>query len=103
MSVYDSIITGLNKAVAYSKGACKGAKVQTIRIEPVPSFSPAEIKVIRQELGMTQNIFAFVMGVSAKTVEAWEQGINTPNGPSCRLLSIFKQNPASAKSLVMES
>ena len=34
------------------------------------------------------------MGVSVKTVEAWEAGRNTPNGTACRMLAITKANPA---------
>ena len=103
MNIYDSIKMGLQEAVEYANGNCKDARVHTIRIEPEPAFTPAEIKTIRKELGMTQGIFASVMGVSTKTVEAWEQGINAPNGPSCRLLGLFKADPARAKGLVTEA
>lgn len=103
MNVYDSIMTGLNEAVEYSKGNCKGARVHSIQIEPIPVFQPTDIKEIRKALGMTQGVFASVMGVSTKTVEAWEQGVNAPNGPSCRLLGLFKSNPNSAKGLVREA
>lgn len=38
---------------------------------------------------MTQKILAEYMGVSAKTVEAWETGTSHPSGSACRLLSIL--------------
>lgn len=78
MNVYESILQGLNEAVAYTKGTCKEARVHKISVEPVPHFNASDIRSIRMDLGMTQVIFASVMGVSPKTVEAWEQGINTP-------------------------
>lgn len=102
-SVYDSIMTGLNEAVDYAKGNKKNARVHTVNIEPVPNFAASDIRDIRSGLGMTQMVFATVMGVSKKTVEAWEEGINTPNGPSCRLLEIFRNNPGSAKQLIREA
>ena len=43
---------------------------------------------------MTQAIFAAYMGVSKKTVEAWESGHNHPAGAACRLLSITKADPS---------
>ncbi|MBD5104755.1 MAG: helix-turn-helix domain-containing protein [Ruminococcaceae bacterium] len=63
-------------------------------IEPVPDFEAAEIKSIRNELGMTQVLFAGFMGVSTKTVEAWESGRNMPNGPARRILTMLKADPA---------
>ena len=102
MNVYESILQGLNEAVAYSNGSCKNARVHRISVEPVPRFDAEDVKSIRKDLGMTQAVFASVMGVSSKTVEAWEQGVNLPSGPSCRLLGFYRSSPASAKQLVQE-
>ena len=100
MNVYDSIITGLNQAVEYAQGACPEAKTHKIKVEPLEAFKPEEIKLIRTNLQMTQVIFAAILGVSKKTVEAWEQGINSPSGPASRLFKLFKDNPANAQMLI---
>lgn len=102
MNVYESIMQGLHEAVEYAEGNCPDAKVRKITVQPVPSFSVEEIKTIRSGLGMTQAIFASVLGVSPRTVESWERGINKPSGPSCRLLKLYQDNPRSAKSLIAE-
>jgi len=39
---------------------------------------------------MTQVLFANYMGVSLKTVEAWEKGTNRPTGTACRLISMLE-------------
>ena len=39
--------------------------------------------------GMTQSVFVSYMGVSKKTVEAWECGRTHPTGPVFRLLDIL--------------
>lgn len=93
MKVYDGIIKGLEEAVAYNEGKLK-AKTNTISISPVPDFGAKEIKTIRNGLGMTQNLFAGFMGVSQKTVEAWEAGRNMPDGPARRILSMLEADPA---------
>ncbi|MBO5429336.1 MAG: helix-turn-helix domain-containing protein, partial [Peptococcaceae bacterium] len=47
----------------------------------------------RKELGMTQVLFAGFMGVSTKTVEAWEAGRNMPDGPARRILAMLQIDP----------
>ncbi|MDO4962085.1 MAG: helix-turn-helix domain-containing protein [Eubacteriales bacterium] len=44
---------------------------------------------MRTKAGMTQTVFANYMGVSKKTVEAWECGRTHPTGPASRLLAIL--------------
>ncbi len=92
MNVYEGIMQGLTEAVDYNKGKIK-ARSNTMSVEPVPKFAAGEIKSIRLELGMTQYLFAGFMGVSQKTVEAWEAGRNLPSGSACRMLSLLKADP----------
>ena len=93
MSIFDDIKTGIGQAIEYEKGTLK-AKNTTITISPVDTFTPGEIKEIRNNTGLTQVLFAKYMGVSVKTVEAWESGRNHPEGTACRLLSLTRNDPA---------
>ena len=92
MKVYEGIMQGLEEAVAYNEGKIK-AKTTKISIEPVPELCAQDIKDIRKSVGMTQVLFATLMGVSKKTVEAWESGRNKPEGPAMRMLAMFKIDP----------
>ena len=92
MRVYDSIMTGLQEAIEYEEGRGT-AKVVKISVAPLPDFSADDIKEIRRSSGLTQKTFADVLGVSVKTVEAWETGTNSPIGPARRLLVIMKSDP----------
>lgn len=67
--------------------------MQNYATAPLKEYSAEEIKSIRSRLAMTQTVFAHFMGVSKKTVEAWEAGYNKPNGPSLRLLSMVEIDP----------
>ena len=93
MSVFEEIKTGLGQAIAYEKGNLKARKT-TLSVAPVDTFTPGEIKEIRNRTGLTQVLFARYMGVSVKTVEAWEAGKNHPEGAACRLLSLTRVDPA---------
>ncbi len=96
MSIFDDIKTGLSEAIEYEKGNLK-AKTTTITIAPIMTFAPVEIKSIRNSTGLTQSLFAKFMGVSVKTVEAWEAGRNHPEGAACRLLALTKADPCFPK------
>ena len=97
MSLFEEIKTGLNEAIEYEKGNLK-THARTISVTPIEVFTASEIKEIRKNAGMTQVLFAKYLGVSLKTVEAWEAGRNQPNGTACRMLSITKKDPQFPKS-----
>ena len=92
MNVYEGIMQGLQEAVEYNKGSLK-ARSNTVSVKPVQRFEADSIKSIRNGLGMTQYVFASFMGVSPKTVEAWESGKNNPNGSASRILSMIQIDP----------
>lgn len=92
-SVFDSIKQGLEEAIAYERGELD-AQTTKLTITPTVTFEASEIRSIRNSAGMTQVVFAKYMGVSTKTVEAWESGRNHPEGPACRLLEFTKDDPS---------
>ena len=86
---FDTLMASLNEAVAIERGELKGRKT-VYEIQPVKKYDNTEIKQIRTSVGMTQPLFAKYMGVSSKTVEAWEKGTNHPTGTACRLISMLE-------------
>ena len=91
-AVYDSIMKGLNEAVEDSRSAETRLPRHTITVVPVKNFSPDEVKSIRKNTGLTQKLFAGYLGVSDKTVEAWEAGRNKPSGAASRLLTMMEMD-----------
>ena len=98
--MYESLKKGLEEAIAIEKGELKG-KSTTYVITPVKKYSNKQVKKIRNDAKMTQRMLANYMGVSPKTIEAWESGINHPIGPACRLLSLLEQKKEKAIELIM--
>ena len=92
MSVFEKIKTGLEEAIAYERGTIEAVE-KKMSVNPVVHYKAGEIKTIRTRTGMTQSLFAEFMGVSVKTVEAWESGRNQPIGAACRLLKLTKEDP----------
>ena len=95
MSVYEGIMEGLGEALAHAEG--RRALRTTPVFEPVRDYRPDEIKQLRTGLGMTQVVFAGFLGVSPKTVEAWEAGRNRPEGPGPPPLCPAPARPPAAR------
>lgn len=88
--LFDDLSQGLEEAIAFEKGTGT-AHATTYVIEPVTEYNNKEIREIRNRAGMTQSVFANYLGVSKKTVEAWERGRTHPTGPAYRLISILAE------------
>lgn len=85
---FESIMSGLAQVKAHREGKLK-LKTTTIEIAPLPQCDAKTVKQLRADLGLTQSIFATALGVSKKTIEAWESGHNVPSGIACRLLEVI--------------
>ncbi len=65
-----------------------GKKLKTRKFK-----APSSPDMIRHRLGLTQDAFAGLMGVSVQTLRNWEQGTREPRGPALALLRIVEKNP----------
>ncbi len=52
-----------------------------------------DVKEIRAKLGISQNEFASLLGISVRTLENWEQKRRIPKGPARILLLIAESHP----------
>ena len=89
--LFDDLCEGLQQAIDFEKGKGK-ARVKTYVLSPVRHFDKGEIRNVRMAAGMTQSVFADFMGVSKKTVEAWECGRTHPTGSACRLMEVLSEH-----------
>ena len=90
-TLFEDLQEGLLQAIDYAKGQGP-ARVISYKIDPVMEYAKEQIRQIRLNAQMTQHVFADYLGVSVKTVEAWERGRTHTTGPACRLLSMLSNN-----------
>ncbi len=91
--LFNDIAQGLKEAIAYEEGTLPAKEVHlTKKIPAPPVWSAQKIKALRLTLPMSQRSFAAFMGVSVKTVEAWESGRNRPNGSAARLMELVAKD-----------
>ena len=89
-AVFDSILSGLNEALEDAKKETPSLKRQQVTVIPLKVYGANDVKKIRNSTGLSQKYFASYMGVSIKTVEAWEAGTNHPSGSASRLLHMME-------------
>jgi len=75
------------------KGQSGKLTVKTVEIPDPPAFDAGTIHRLRNRLGLSQALFAKLLGVSRKLVEAWEAGKRTPSPMACRLLDAIAHRP----------
>ena len=97
--VYNDIIASLNELIDMAEGKETGAVVHRRAVQEVEQFTPKQIKEVRQSAGMTQKTFAACIGVSVKSIEAWEGGRSRPDGPARRLIGLMKSRPRFAEEM----
>ena len=83
---FAGIMSGLEEALAYEKGTAKAATI--VRKRSLPDIDVADE---RKTLGLTQKAFAKILGVSPRTVEAWESGKSNPSPTARNLLYLISQ------------
>ena len=65
----------------------------TVLPAPPPPLSKEEIVELRATLRCSQAVFAHVLNVKVKTVQAWEQGLRVPGDAALKLLDIARKHP----------
>ncbi len=97
VNFFDSVMDGLDEALAYEKGT---AKVETITRKR--SLPDVNVVKVRNSLSMTQKAFAAVLGVSCRTVEAWESGRTTPTPTAKKLMFLIDHDHSLIQKLQTE-
>lgn len=84
--LFEELLQSVKQAKAIERGEIKPAR--TFHINP-----KADIVKVRGKLGLSQSKFAAVLGISANTLQNWEQGRRSPTGPAKILLKIAARHP----------
>ena len=74
----------------------KKITLRTTRVALAPNcknIKPREIAAIRQDLNVSQSVFARLLNVPEVTAASWEKGRRHPSGAAVRLLQIARKHP----------
>lgn len=82
---FSALIASIKEAGEIRRGLRKPSRVTKVGVP--------DVQQIRGGLGLSQSEFALMIGVSARTVQNWEQKRREPEGPARALLMITARNP----------
>ena len=95
-----SFIAGLEELlVSATAGGLKALRAKhTLRSTAgkpfeLPLITSEAVVAARESLGVSQTVFAMILGVSSQSVRAWEQGTKPPSGAARRLIGEIHATP----------
>ncbi|MBE7503336.1 MAG: type II toxin-antitoxin system MqsA family antitoxin [Verrucomicrobiales bacterium] len=84
--LFEQLTESLREARQIKRGALKPSRV--FQMDP-----QNDLVKVRGKLGLSQSEFAAILGISADTLQNWEQGRRKPTGPAMVLLKIALKHP----------
>ena len=88
---FDDLVVSMQQASEHATGKIT-ARTHRLKKLTAP-MSAEEIASIRDQLNVSQAVFADLLNVPKATAVAWERGLRSPSGAAVRLLQIAKGNP----------
>ncbi len=67
--------------------------VRDVEVEAPAAYNARAVQATRKKLGVSQPVFAQLVGVSVMLEQSWEQGKRFPDGSARRLLDEINRNP----------
>lgn len=93
-TVGESIIEGLQQAIAWTRG--ENDKVR-VTLAPVPEV---DVREVRTKMGLSQAQFATKFGLPPATLRNWEQGRSRPDASTRVLLAVIAKHPEAVEDVL---
>ncbi len=86
-TVQDLINSGMQTSFTKKELDSLGIDIPEIRL------TTDQIKSIREQMNLSQTVFAKILNVSPSSIRQWEQGKRTPSGSTKVLLELLETSP----------
>ena len=84
--LFDELLQSVKEAAAIERGRAKPSRTFEVK-------TANDVVRVRSRLGLSQNKFARLLGISENTLQNWEQGRRKPAGPAKVLLKVAARHP----------
>lgn len=83
--LFQQLAASLKEGGAILHGKKKAKRSTTLQVP--------DARAVREKLGLSQNQFASLIGISPRTLQNWEQGHRHPEGTARALLRVAESHP----------
>lgn len=90
-NLFDELVQSVKEMKAIQGGRMKPARVT--RVEDLLVQGAPDVAALRAQFKLSQAKFAALLGISVNTLQNWEQGRRTPEGPARVLLQVAAIHP----------
>ncbi len=84
---FDDLLRSIDEMKAHQCGE------HDLPAENIHFVGEPDPRQIRARMGLSQEDFAHLLGISVRTLQNWEQGRRSPTGPAMKLLQIAARHP----------
>ena len=95
-TVGESIIQGLQEAIAWTRGQTGNVRVTLVQVPDV------DVRGVRTKMGLSQAQFATKFGLPPATLRNWEQGRSRPDAPTRVLLAVIAKHPEAVEDVLQK-
>lgn len=93
-STFESLKKSMGQGLSLAKGEKLGhARIAEFIVREPKGFSAEQIRKLRLQIGLSQPVFAGILGITVNAIRNWEQGRNTPSMMARRFLEIIQDDP----------
>jgi putative transcriptional regulator len=85
-AIFEELLSSVQQAVAIEHGRMRPSREFTVRTK-------SDVARARAKLGLSQEKFAALLGISPATLRNWEQGRRQPTGAAKILLKVAMRHP----------
>lgn len=93
-TVGESILEGLEQAIAWTRGENDNVRVTLVHVPEV------DVRAVRTKMGLSQAQFAAKFGFPPATLRNWEQGRARPDAPARVLLAVIARHPEAVEDVL---
>jgi putative transcriptional regulator len=90
-ALFDELVQSVEEMKAIRNGTLKAVRVTTR--EDILQRALPDVAALRRRFKLSQSKFAALLGISVNTLQNWEQGRRSPEGPARVLLRIALTHP----------
>ena len=89
--LFTELMDSMGEALEHARGK---RELRTTVLPAAPAaMNATDIRALRDSLNTSQAVFARLLNVSPRTVQAWESNARTPSDAALKLLHVARRHP----------